>query len=175
MTDLPEPGRPDRLPSDDADAERLLEVLRSVAGFDVPASARSRVVREALWFLWERPRLPGPLVASKYPRAYPWSAAARASVEDGASWRPGGLNLVFEHLEPRRILVQELVARAATLGAAELEGLLHRGLAAAVVTKAEDTHLTKSGLSHRMPAGQGGPWARYLAAGIDVAGFAPLP
>ena len=171
---FPEPGRPARLLSDEADVTHLLAVLQAVAAFEVAPAARARVVREALWFLWELPRLPQPLVASKYPRAYPWSAPARASVEEGSSWRPGGLSLVFEHLEPRRILEQELAARAATLAPEELEGLLHRGLAAAVVTRGEDALLTKAGLSHRMPAGACGPWARYVAAGLDVAGFAPL-
>ncbi len=65
------------------------------------------VLREAKWFLWERPRLPKPLVRSKYPTTHPWSPAAAARHQEGL--RDG---LVFEHLEARVLLLADMLERA---------------------------------------------------------------
>ena len=65
----------------------------------------THVVRQALWSLWELPRLPRPLVQGRYPVIYPWSAAARAAYEANAKAPKGGRGLVLEHVRPRNILI----------------------------------------------------------------------
>jgi hypothetical protein len=173
-SDLPIPGRPLRLASDEKDAEHLLAVIRGLAAFTAQPADCDRVLREALWFLWEKPRLPRPLVVSKYPAVYPWSPAARATVAAGRGWRAGGMGLVFEHLAPRALLRQEIIARVEALTAESLAELLHSSITAAVITRDEDAAITRAGLSHRQPDEAAGPWSRYLAADLDVANFAPL-
>ena len=57
-----------------------------------------------------RPRLPDPLVASKYPKSYPWSPRARAVHVEHSGKRPkDGWGLAIEHLYPRELLVAELL------------------------------------------------------------------
>lgn len=133
-----------------------------------------RVLREVLWFSWEQPRLPRPLVQSKYPRSYPWSPAA--AKEANEPYRPGGRGLIMEHLRPRRLLVVELLARASTVTPEDLAALLHQHITTAVITVEEDRLLSASKLNFSMPAGDDGtdPWARYVAAGLDPASFAPV-
>ncbi|PZE33929.1 hypothetical protein [Curtobacterium sp. MCPF17_031] len=166
---LPEPGRPRALSSDLDDAEHLLTVTVGLARMTNRPAARARVLREALWFLWEQPRLPRPLLRSKYPNAYPWSPAAIARVRSGQS---GGL--VLEHLEPRVLLVSDLLARADEWTPATFAAELHRRAGAAVVTQEDDRRLTSAGFARAMPETSDGPWARYVASGIDVAAFRSL-
>jgi hypothetical protein len=172
--ELPSPGRPLQLATDEEDARHLLAVVQGLAAFPAEAAGRDRVLREALWFLWEKPRLPLPLVVSKYPALYPWSAAARASVASGQGWRAGGMGLIFEHLVPRQFLRQKIFQSAAELTPGSLVELLSTSITAAIITKDEDAALARTGLSHRQPGAYAGPWSRYLAAGLDLSGFAPL-
>src|SRR4051794_18522092 len=108
------PGRPTSLgrSTDLRDTRAVLSVAAACRKTLRPERARSgpgRVLREALWFMWEEPRLPRPLVASKYPTSYPWSPKARARFAEHEGRRPkGGWGLVIEHLYPRELLVAEL-------------------------------------------------------------------
>ena len=124
----PTPGRPATLAltADQEDAGALLAVAaacRKALPPGRPRSGPARVLREALWFIWEGPRLPDPLVASKYPKPYPWSPGARAVHAEHSGKRPkGGWGLVIEHLYPRELLVAEFLdgtAVAETAGAIE--------------------------------------------------------
>src|SRR4051794_23537630 len=93
---------------DEEDARAVLDVARACRSTLRPERSRAasmRVLREALWFIWEEPRFPQPLVASKFPKPYPWSPRARAIFDAHAGKRPkGGWGLVIEHLYPRELL-----------------------------------------------------------------------
>ena len=172
MTGL-QPGRPLSLATDSDDIAALLTIIRAVTQTAALRSRKARVIREALWFLWEEPRLPRPLVSSKYPTSYPWSEAAR---ERSVGLRPaGGYGLVFEHLSPRTELVQSLIDDAASLSSAELAAHLDRHLMAAVITVEEDARIRAAGFAiHRPEGSEHDPWARYRASGLDLENFAPL-
>lgn len=72
-------------------------------------------------------------------------------------------------------LLIKLYESAGDLGATELIELLRDGLAAAVITTAEDKHLG-SRYGSQMPSdyAPNDLWARYTASGFDVSTFAPL-
>ena len=166
----PEPGRPISLGAgaDLADAEAVrgvLEATRDRAG-------AVRIVREAIWFTWEQPRLPRPLVGSKYPLPYPWSRAAWLRHEDAQGRRPaGGWGLVIEHLYPRELLVADLVT-AEKLTTSVVMRLLSSRIISAIITQEEDRRLPA-----RAPAGstwrdfETDAWLRYR--GIDIAVLGP--
>ena len=175
----PEPGRPHSLGRklDRVDASALLDIAtacRTATGDDRSTAGRIRVVREALWFLWEKPRLPGPLVASKYPKAYPWSPRARASFEQARGRRPaGGWGLVLEHLYPREFLVGYLLRE--TRDVTDVLGVLNARLLAAVVTRADDRLLpTRKRSSGSWPDYATDPWTRYWDTELSVGTFRPL-
>lgn len=177
----PTPGRPITLgpPTDREDADALLTVAngcRKTLRPDRPRSGPARVLREALWFIWEGPRLPQPLVASKYPESYPWSPGARAVYEKHFGKRPtGGWGLVIEHLYPRELLVAELLDGTEVAEPGLAVGLLRERLMAAVVTREEDRQLptrAQSTLPWREYASD--PWRRYRSAGLPLEQFAPL-
>lgn len=178
VTGDPEPGRPTSLDTDIADATSILSIVQGTAALSghVGVSARSRIVREAIWFGWEHPRLPRPLIASKYPTAYPWSAAARARYHQASMKPAGGWGLVFEHLRPRGYLVREVLARVDVLDLAGLISLLRSETFAAIITLDEDKRIAHAGLARSMPPDDDGtdPWSRYRRAGLDVGGFSPL-
>jgi hypothetical protein len=134
-----------------------------------------RLVREALWFFWEQPRLPLPLLDSKYPLHYPWSRGAQAVWSDSDGQRPrGGWGLVIEHLYPREFVVRDLL-RGRGRGPTEAAALLRRRLMAAVVTVAEDRLLPSRGKSPQAWAPYGrDPWLRYRSGLIDLSAFAAL-
>lgn len=136
----------------------------------------THVARQALWSFWELPRLPRPLVQSKYPAAYPWSAEARSIYLSNSTRPTGGWGLVLEHVTPRNVLLRELIERAEILDTDGLANELFTKLVAAVVTKAEDQALTAAGVSFAQPAGADPAdlWARYRAAGLDPSTFASL-
>ncbi|MBC7595995.1 MAG: hypothetical protein H7288_19030 [Kineosporiaceae bacterium] len=174
MTGLPRPGRLLKLSTDEVDAERFLAILRAVALFPHQRSGQSRVAREALWFFWTAPRLPRPRILGKYPVAFPWSALAREQVRESRIRRPGGMGLVMEHLEPQTLLVTDLLSRLPGLDAVDLTEELHDRLTFAVISRADDTRLRDAGFNSRMPGTSAGPWARYLASGIDLGDFRPI-
>jgi len=132
-------------------------------------------VREALWFLWELPRLPRPLVQSKYPKPYPWSPEARRRFEHSTKRPQGGWGFVIEHLYPRELLAWELLDHANELSRDRVVGLLAERVTAAVVTRDEDRVLPTAGESRKpWEDYEADPWRRYRDR-LDVAAFAPLP
>jgi hypothetical protein len=134
-----------------------------------------RVLREALWFIWEEPRLPRPLVASKYPRSYPWSPRARAVFAEHAGKRPkGGWGLVIEHLYPRELLVADLLEDAEVAKTAgSVEVLTERLMA--VVTRDDDRQLpTRAQSARPWDDYAADPWLRYRSPGLQLEHFAPL-
>ncbi|TQO24271.1 hypothetical protein FB385_3151 [Paramicrobacterium agarici] len=151
---------------------RVVKALASVRD-DLLPSVLSRCLKEALWFSWEQPRLPRPLVDGKYPRSYPWSSEARESLARNPKRqdRPG--QLIIEHIIPKRELLTVLLEEAESLVPERTFALLSDANRAVVISKAEDRLITEAGFGHSSPD-QADPWARYRAAGIDVEGFAAL-
>lgn len=170
-----EPGRPLSLPSDVDDAAALLQIVLAVstAGEHIGQTARMKVIRESIWYLWERPRLPRPRIGGKYPIVYPWSAAARDVALSSRRRPEGGWGLVIEHVHPIRNLVVDLLGAAPALTVNGLQELLRGGLASAVITKAEDTQLTRARVA-TLAVSKGDPWHRYRFAGLDVDAFGPV-
>ena len=177
----PTPGRPLALGEsvDREDAGALLavaEACRKTLRESRPRSGPARVLREALWFIWEAPRLPHPLVASKYPKPYPWSPDARAVYAEHSGKRPdGGWGLVIEHLYPREFLVAELLDGTEIPETTGAVGTLTERLMAAVVTRDEDRQLPTRRQSARPWAEYASdPWLRYRAGGLPLEEFGPL-
>jgi len=170
----PQPGRPERFgfPIDDEDARAVLDVARACRSTLRPErspAASMRVLREALpGSSGKNHALPRPLVASKYPKSYPWSPRARAVFDVHAGKRPkGGWGLVIEHLYPRELLVGYLLDQGADLDAADAVELLTTRLMAAVVTREDDRQLPTRAWSARPWADYASdPWLRYRAAGL---------
>ncbi len=131
-----------------------------------------RVLKEVLWFRWEQPRLPRPLIDGKYPRAYPWSAEARRLWRESPRREGRRGALVIEHLEPKRELLARITQAGDSLDAAGLLALFHVAHSAAVISKSEDELLSRAGFAHASPD-PGDVWGRYRAAGLDVDEFAP--
>ncbi len=175
---IPEPGRPGRLPSDARDADAILRILNGVTamGPRVGLTGKSRVVGEALWFFWEHPRLPHPLVSGKYPATYPWSAAARKRQQEHETRPQGGWGLIIEHVLPRGLIITQMLERGDNLTQRTLLRILRDRLTGAVITVAEDKQLQNAGVGTSLPPGDDGtdPWSRYRYAGLEVSGFAPL-
>lgn len=136
-----------------------------------------RIVREAVWFLWEGPRLPRPVVASKYPRAYPWSPGARARLKEHGDKRPpGGWGLVIEHLYPRELLVSYLLHEGAGLKSVDAMALLTTRLMAAIVTREEDRQLpTRAQSARPWIEYESDPWLRYRMGGLNLHQSDALP
>ena len=148
------------------------EVVRGVLEATRDRAGAVRIVREAIWFTWEQPRLPRPLVGSKYPLPYPWSRAAWLRHEQAHGRRPaGGWGLVIEHLYPRELLIADLVT-AEEFAASVVMELLASRIISAIITQDEDRRLPA-----RAPAGstwrdfEGDAWLRYR--GIDIALLRP--
>jgi hypothetical protein len=179
---MPTPGRPESLGRavDLADARAILSIAaacRKTLRSDRPRSGPIRVLREALWFIWEQPRLPRPLVASKYPRSYPWSPGARAVFAEHAGKRPkGGWGLVIEHLYPRELLVADLLEGAEGANITRSVEVLTERLMAAVVTRDDDRQLpTRAQSARPWDDYAADPWRRYRSTGLQLQDFAPIP
>lgn len=178
---MPTPGRPESLgvERDRADAAAIMtvhNVVRTTLARGVPPAWPNHLAREALYDLWERPRLPQPLVGPKYPVAYPWSSEARRLYESLTRPALRG-QLVLEHLAPRAILIGKLVQQSASLTVNEFLQLIQQGVVAAVITNQEDKTLGAAKVGKSYPAGAdpvADPWCRYRFAGLDLAGFEPL-
>lgn len=178
----PEPGRPRSLgqSEDVADAKALLAVItacRSTLARGRPRSGPLRLLREAVWSIWEEPRLPRPLVASKYPVVYPWSPRARRRHKEHGVRPSGGWGLVIEHLYPRALLVDDLLDERNSSAGAIVELLAQRVLAA-VLTREEDRRLTTEAWRGQMGSTwrdfRADPWLRYRHIWPSLNGFAPL-
>lgn len=166
-----EPGRCEILPSDLVDAQTVLGIAQALHGRPITTGSL-RIMRETVWFIWQQPRLPRPLIWSKYPTSYPWSSAARARHESNGRPPAGGLGLILEHVNPMKHMVVHLVERAPSLDGPMVADFLHANLAAAVVTADENRRLARAGVASTF--NDGDIWERYRVAGIDVDGFAQL-
>lgn len=151
------------------DARYLAAILASTVAWEQETGQPSPIkpVREAIWFTWQAPRRPGPLVRSKYPAPWPWSAAARDAYFDD----PRHCALVVEHTEPLARVVRDLLEGVPWEPAALAETLYGR-LACVMLTKAEDRLLTAAGVGSSTPPESA--VSRYVHAGIDEAAFLPL-
>jgi hypothetical protein len=151
---------------DDRDLQLLLDVLRAFHRY-ADASGRQpavKVIREAMFFHWEGPRLPP---GGKYSPLVPHTPAARARKEAGH--RDG---FVLEHVLPVNLLIKQLLADLP----ADADALRQRLEAATdrvVITKEEDSALIAAGVGSSVPT-PGDPWSRYTAAGMDPTLFAAL-
>jgi len=155
---------------DDVDAEFVAAVFAAARRWEMVTGKKApgKVLRETLWFIWQRPRLPRPLVRSKYPATAPWTAAARA-VYAQDRYVPG--SLVVEHIESITGLIRRLLDDPPQKR--EFASTLDAGLRFCVVTSAEDKMLAASNVGSST-SGSSDPWVRYRLAGIDVEGIAPL-
>jgi len=165
--DRPEPGRPisKGAAQDAADAD----AVRGVRDATRARPGAVRIVREAIWFSWEQPRLPRPLVASKYPLSYPWSVAALERYELTKGKRPaGGWGLVIEHLYPRELLVADLF-EIDDLTARAVVVLLSTRLISVIITKDEERQLPARGPAEsRWNDFAADPWLRYRETDIKI-------
>lgn len=146
---------------DVADAELVVEVAAALRRWGEASGQRpaTKVLRETVWYFWQQPRLPKPLILSKYPRLAPWSLeAARAYLDAGS---PDG-RLVIEHAEPMNRVLAWLIDGAPT--PYEVTEELPRRLAVNVVTKEQSAGLPDAGA----------PAERYAVAGLDLASFRSL-
>lgn len=128
----------------------------------------SKPLRELLWFHWEFPRLPKPLVRNKYPRGVPWGPHARDQL---------GLDprcpLVIDHVYPARLLVRRLLDDPPATPAA-LVRILKRDIRYVVLSREENRQLVAAKVGTKLPAGSNDPWDRYRMAGIELDNLRPL-
>lgn len=157
---------PARNREDAADLQLVLDVLRAFRRY---ADVRGRqpavkVIREAMFFHWEGPRLPP---GGKYSPFLPHTPAARARKQAGH--RDG---FVLEHVLPVNVLIRQLLADVPD----DVDALRTRLEAAAdrvVITNEENAALAVAGVASSVPT-PGDPWNRYATAGLDPTKFAPL-
>ncbi len=142
--------------SDDPDEPARLESSVALVTFAltnerVHPSQRKRLLNEAIWFVTERGS-----VSRKYLLRYRTPAALHIQ----ASMKPSAATklLHHEHVQPRKILVQQLLQPGADVAA------LLAGAVACVVTREEHKLLN----AHADKIG----WARYAAAGLTVVDLA---
>lgn len=169
----PAPGRPASLGEEEdlLDGEAVyavVEACRSIAGRGRARSGPGRLLREAIWIVWEQPRLPRTLLDGKYPLRYPWSPSARGTVAT-QSRRPQGL--AIGHLYPHEQLAADLLAEANDSPAGTVR-LLGERIAAAVVTRQED-RLVNALAGMPWEAHEADPWCRYRLA-LAVADFSVM-
>jgi hypothetical protein len=179
--DDPMPGRLASLGAavDRADASDLLTMLITLETFRKrTGKGLTKLAREALWWMWEQPRLPPPLIRGKYPMVYPWSPSARALLErTRAEARPDGAlrGVIIEHRIPARLFISTALDESSHLDVTGMQRLLAAHGAAAIVTIEDDKQMSASGVAFRMPDGwDGDVWARPRFAGLDPQGFAPV-
>lgn len=135
-------------PNDLADAALVAAVangLREWRALTGTTKGSLKPLREAVWFYWQHPRLPRPLVRSKYPTTVPWSSAARSAFRADPQ-RTGGL--VIEHSYPIALLLDELLT-APELDAEVALRLLRRCRDFVVITVEENRSGAGEGPSRR--------------------------
>jgi hypothetical protein len=152
--------------NDAADLQLILSLLRAFKEHETTTGTPGsvRVLREAIFFRWEAPRLPP---GGKYSPRLPHSPAARARRQAG---RTDGL--VFEHVMPISLVIKRLLADLPADTTA-LRAVLDTTADRVIITKAEDQALVAAGTRTRLPT-LDDPWSRYRAAGLDPATFAPF-
>ena len=155
---------------DDADADFLAALFAAARVWEAARgrAMHGKVLREALWFVWQQPRLPRPLFRSKYPMRAPWTAAARDAY--GQDPYVAG-SLVMEHVEPISGLIRRLLDTPQDM--AVFVGTLNAALRFCVVSAAEDKLLGAARVGSITPMSDD-PWIRYRLAGIDVPTIGPL-
>ncbi|MGN9920726.1 hypothetical protein [Micromonospora palomenae] len=166
----PTPGAAVIVDRDAADLRCLAAMLDAHRRWEAETNSRASVkaLREWLWFYWQAPRRPQPLVRSKYPAPLPWSEAARRAIVADPKCR-----LVIEHREPVHLVIRDLLDHPPA-DINQLRDVLDKRLACCVITKAEDDAINAAGFGTRLvPGAEQDPWARYRAAGIDPDGFTP--
>lgn len=165
------PASPVRLERDAADLRCLTVLLDAHRQWEAATQTRAnmKALREWLWFYWQAPRRPRPLIRSKYPTRFPWSEAARREIADDPACR-----LVIEHSEPINLVIRDLLDHPPA-DVDHLREVLDTRLACCVITKAEDEAINAAGFGTRLVSGaEHDPWARYKAIGLDPYTFAPL-
>lgn len=165
ITDVP-PAAADGGVSDAHDLELLLGLVNAFVAHERATGAPTgrKVLREAIFFHWERPRLPRGGKRSLYLRHSPRAREQRA--------RGDVSGLVYEHVLPISHVIRGLLDDPPT--DAEALGVVLRAVPQAVlITKAEDALLNKAGMRDRVPEPED-PWSRYRAAGLQEAEFERL-
>jgi hypothetical protein len=154
--------------SDDIDASFVGRVFAAAREWEqiTGRPAPRKPLRELVWFVWQQPRLPRPLVRGKYPKAVPWTSAARDAYSLDKRCR-----LVIEHVEPINVLLERLLSLS--LDSKTVASELQNAMQMCVMTPEEDKRLSAAGLAYAAHLSDE-PWARYRAAGIDVEGLRPL-
>ncbi|GAA2828604.1 hypothetical protein [Leucobacter komagatae] len=170
-----EPGQGLQLDSDVDDATSILRMVTTLQGERewLGQSLHDRILKEVIWFKWEYPRLPRPLIDGKYPCAYPWSALARETYQRSPKRAGRAGQLVIEHVVPKRELMAMIAEQAASLTPSGLAHLMIEGCRAVVITKDEDRLLTRAGLGH-VRSNKDDVWSRYRDVGLDLSTFTPL-
>jgi len=154
-------------------ARHCARQLESTDGVTVRRDGAHKLIREASYYFFERPRQPAPALGAKYPLDYPWSPLAWGRIS-GVGRRPvGGWGLVLDHAIPIAVVRDEVLRRADALNADELAELLMKELGFAVISRAEDVKLNKMGVRSRQPkkAMPDDPWARYRLLGLTPEDF----
>ena len=157
---------PARSRDDVADLQLLLDVLRAFRRYADAHGGQPavKVIREAMFFHWEGPRLPP---GGKYSPFLPHTPAARARKQAGH--RDG---FVLEHVLPANILIRELLAEMPD-DVDALRARLETAADRVVITNEENAALVAAGVASSVPT-PGDQWSRYATAGMDPRQFAPL-
>lgn len=123
-------------------------------------------IRELIFAVWEAPRLPPPLLRSKYPLSAPWTPAARLLYSSGAS------KVSLEHVTPAAVMIGDLLDRPPP----DVEALVQilQAIRYVVIAPDDDRKLNSAGVGSRLVPGSLDPWDRYRVAGLDPATFGPI-
>lgn len=162
----PSPSFPvGRLPSlgqvaDRADAGDILAVLRLCRDRELRNGREPvKLAREALDRWWEKRRRVNDPVTGQNLQTYPWSRGALTLLRDHSATGASLANrLTLEHLWPIGAVVARIQRRVDDLDAVILADCLQHELGYAVITKAEDSALSRAGVRDLWLAD---PWDRY--------------
>ena len=144
---------------DAADARLIMDVARALGAWQASSQrpAATKVLREAVWFFWQKPRLERPLVSGKYPKSARWSReAATIALRGDGQTRD---RLVIEHVAPLHRILRRLIDEQSDVG--QVAEMLREGLDVVVVIREQSAALTDDGT----------PDERYRRAGLDLASF----
>lgn len=150
---------------------RQIELMRRYSAETGDAQHARWLLKEVIYRVWEQPQIPPPRF-DKYSLWFAWSPRALerlASYAQGGK-RPDIKGLRLEHVIPRGILADELLARERD----DLASFLDAFFKAAVITVEDDAQLNQAGVRARMPEGWelgSNPWVRYEHAGLNPASF----
>lgn len=148
------------------DLALILDVIRAFKRHEQARgqAASVKILREAIYFHWEGPRLPPGRKRSPHLAHSPAASEQR---------RRGDLTgLIYEHVLPISHVIRGLLADVpADEGA--LQRVLEAAPRAVIITKAEDSAIDAAGMRDAVPA-DGDPWSRYRAAHLDPDTFRPF-